>query len=52
MSKKDYELIASIIAGMCLSKEARQYAAEAFAARLAKTNPLFDEARFLTACGF
>ena len=55
MRRKDYELIAGVIAGMPAFapnlRTARDSCARAFAERLATDNPRFDRARFLRACG-
>ena len=48
MSKKDFELIAAIVA--TLPEPTRSFCAEAFSNRLGSTNPRFDSARFLKAC--
>ncbi len=60
MTKQDFELIARTVRdereaamrGVVLSaKDACDQMADAFARRLASTNPRFDRARFLRACG-
>lgn len=59
MTKKDYELIAAVITSvrdpdrrMRLGhKHACDNIANEFARVLARTNPRFDRARFLKACG-
>jgi hypothetical protein len=50
MTKKHFVAIAREIAQMSDRKSAR-IAAEAFAQVAQSTNPRFDQARFLTACG-
>lgn len=52
MTRKDYVMIANTIGGMTyLSEIDRATIAYDFADQLAKDNPRFDTARFLTACG-
>lgn len=60
MTKKDYELIATILDGQTIvapsqmaqaCREQRDTYARAFADALALGNPRFDRARFLAACG-
>jgi len=61
MTRKDYELIAGIIKGAQnyeatfndneQGAKAVQAIAHTFAIMLGTTNPLFDRARFLDACG-
>jgi hypothetical protein len=60
MTRKDFELIARAVRGLdCFSYQydgadmpsARFQAATAMADALGSTNPAFDRARFLTACG-
>jgi hypothetical protein len=61
MTKKDYELIASILKGAQnyeatfndneKGAKAIEGITHTFATMLAHTNPRFDRARFLTACG-
>jgi hypothetical protein len=53
MTKKDFELIAKVVARSTIGKgqEARTGIANAFADELEEINPRFDRARFLTACG-
>ena len=53
MTRKDYELIASVIrnADEVADDQTREALAEMFADVLAGTNDRFDSARFLTACG-
>ena len=53
MSRKDFELIAEAIKQITANDYPQDKAekAELFARVLATTNPLFDRARFLTACG-
>jgi hypothetical protein len=60
MTKKDYELIAGIISDLVAQKKDAgafshnpelKTVAEDFAHALQDTNPRFDRARFLTACG-
>ena len=57
MSKKDYELIARVLSadtptlGHWQAQQYRRETAARFAAELAATNPRFNRARFLTACG-
>jgi len=51
MSKKDYELIASIISRVHgLSEADRRALARCFASELLNTNPRFNMKRFLQAC--
>lgn len=47
LSRKDFILIASVIASL----NDRQAVAEAFAKALAATNSGFDKSRFMKACG-
>ncbi|HEV2816145.1 MAG TPA: hypothetical protein VGW40_02840 [Allosphingosinicella sp.] len=49
MSRKDFELIAATIRRM--PSETAPSAAEHFADALRSTNPRFDRARFIRACG-
>ena len=55
MTKKDYVLIAAALASVKPTHTALRTQwimdIEALAARLATTNPRFDRARFLAACG-
>lgn len=51
MTKKDYELIASVIRQMFSLGDDQLYVADMFAVTLAKQNPRFDRDRFLQACG-
>jgi hypothetical protein len=52
MTRKDFQLIADTVGGMTyLSETDRATIAHDFADSLANTNPLFDRARFLAACG-
>lgn len=51
MSKKDFELIARILRGLPVDCYGTEQVAERFAEELQRTNPRFDAARFLTACG-
>lgn len=60
MTKKDYELIATILDGQTIvapsqmaaaCREQRDAYARAFADALARENPRFDRERFLRACG-
>ena len=53
MTKKDFELIAEAIKEITVSDypQDRKDKAQLFAAVLATTNPRFDRARFLSACG-
>ena len=62
MTKKDFELIAGTIRDLRLADDTiepprqisevhRQFVARRFANDLRATNPLFDRARFLKACG-
>ena len=52
MTRKDFILIAKTIAELDQTQfYARDTVAHSFAAVLAQTNPLFDRARFLAACG-
>lgn len=52
MTKKDFELIAEVIGNAWHgSADTRADIANAFADELENTNPRFDRAKFLTACG-
>jgi hypothetical protein len=53
MTKKDFELIAEAIKEITASDypQDRKDKAQLFASVLATTNPRFDSARFLSACG-
>jgi hypothetical protein len=51
MTKKDYVLIAEVIAKMTSLGADQEYVADLFAAKLARENPKFDTKRFLKACG-
>lgn len=55
MTRKDYELIATIIAAMptfaATLRDQKESTARQFADRLASDNPRFDRDRFLKACG-
>lgn len=52
MTKQDFELIADIVRHWLVDYPDRQKAtANAFADVLQRTNPRFDRARFLKACG-
>lgn len=55
MTRKDYELIASVFAGFAaicdLSETIGADIAEQLAEELAEDNPRFNSARFLSACG-
>lgn len=56
MTRKDYELIARVLRDKherwdATGQMAVRAIAEAFATELATTNPRFDRARFLKACG-
>ena len=53
MTKKDFELIARILASPYCAEDqiAVRAVAYRFADALATTNPRFDRARFLAACG-
>lgn len=51
MSKQDYELIASVICQFYAGEmEARHALAVRFADALARTNPRFNNSRFIAAC--
>ena len=55
MTKKDYEVIAKVIASICYETVSvctieRERIAGMFAIELAKYNPRFNEAKFLEAC--
>lgn len=50
MTKKDFELIADVIKKMQSLGNNHLYVADMFAEALGKTNPLFDNQRFLKAC--
>jgi hypothetical protein len=53
MTKKDFELIAKAVKEITADsyKQTREDKANLFADALALTNPRFDRAKFLTACG-
>jgi hypothetical protein len=56
MTRKDFQLIADVINNFNVDNQANQREvaasiAEAFAAALTKTNPRFNQALFLKACG-
>lgn len=56
MSKKDFELIARVLDGQRARSNTSELwrldeTARAFASELASTNPRFDRAHFLRACG-
>jgi DNA-binding ferritin-like protein (Dps family) len=53
MTKKDFELIANAVKELTEDYYSRdkEITAELFARVLATTNPRFDRARFITACG-
>lgn len=53
MSRKHFELIARVLRNLdgTVPHADRKATAEAFADELRATNPNFDRARFLTACG-
>jgi len=60
MTRKDFQLIAETVRGLdtfsyqydgCDMPSSRWQAANAFADKLASTNPNFDRERFLRACG-
>lgn len=55
MSKKDYELVASVIYSLYLGHENwnrnGQQVASKFADKLAEHNPKFNRSKFLEACG-
>lgn len=54
MTRKDFELIAKVLKGSenrIIDDLALEGLAETFADYLTDTNPNFDRARFLTACG-
>ena len=53
MTKKDFELIAAAVKEITADnyKQTREDKAGLFADALALTNPRFDRAKFLTACG-
>lgn len=50
MTRKDFELIATTIKALKVSKKARASIAQEFAQALATTNPRFDLDRFVKAC--
>lgn len=50
MTRKDYELIADVIANLKVSEADQRHVAHAFAGALAGTNARFDRARFMEAC--
>ena len=53
MTRKDFQLIADVLrnADEIIDEQAMEALASMFTARLCETNPNFDRARFLTACG-
>jgi len=53
MTRKDFQLIADVLknADEVADQQSIEAMAEMFADELATTNPNFDRARFLTACG-
>lgn len=53
MTRKDFELIARVIKNSdeVADDMTREALADMFADKLADTNPAFDRARFITACG-
>lgn len=53
MTRKDFELIAQTLryADEIVDETAMEALADVFANALSNTNPNFDRARFLTACG-
>jgi hypothetical protein len=52
MTRKDYELISATIAhAFYLNPSQKETLAKDFADELSFTNPRFDRARFLIACG-
>lgn len=53
MTRKDFQLIADVLrnADEIIDADAMEALASMFTARLTETNPAFDRARFLTACG-
>lgn len=55
MSRKDFEMIARVLrettGGPDMPEPLRDHIARTFADELAATNPRFDRARFLKACG-
>lgn len=52
MTRQDFQLIADVISNLNSDGgDPYTYVAEAFADKLADTNPNFDRARFLKACG-
>jgi len=50
MSRKDFQMIATIVANIC-NEDTRKSVAMDFAHGLQATNPRFDVARFVKACG-
>jgi hypothetical protein len=51
MTKRDFELIAAVLANLPEMRVDPDTVAEEFADALATTNPRFDRTKFLTACG-
>lgn len=51
MTKKDFQLIARILRDLPADLYGPEQVAERFAEELKRTNPRFDAARFLKACG-
>lgn len=50
MTRRDFELIAGVVATLPLGGADRLVVAQAFADRLPETNARFDRARFVSAC--
>lgn len=50
MTRKDYQLIARVIAGLGMDGESQAWIARAFAEALADENERFNAERFLDAC--
>ena len=51
LTKRAFQCVANIIAGLNVSDDLRQEIASKFAAQLELSNPNFNRARFLAACG-
>ena len=51
MTKKVFEMVASVLLRSAIAIEERRYVADLFADEFARVNPSFDRAKFLKACG-
>jgi len=50
MTRKDFSLLAEVIANLSFDEDVRAGIAEDFANALAQTNPRFNKDRFIAAC--